>query len=308
MVWQVYRLRHLTLRRMTVSVLMVVLLIGTAFAESPEEIFVYAKGDYERHEYFNARMQLHRIASDIGEAAYLLATIYEKGLGTKKDMSKAIEYYKMAANNGYLKAIKHLALSNHSKANNRYWIQMLSNKNIPQFQYREGTMSENKEAGSDLILSSARQGYLPAQKEMAMRYLKGIGVYQNHKKAFYWFKKAAEQGDTESVIQVAGAYMTGFPVTKSTKKAILWYKKTACNKDDLESSYSIAYMLFRKKDYLGAYEWSLHAHKIINSTTEIKNKKKYLDKFKGLVKAIMLHISNHKMLEAEERAPLLCIS
>lgn len=58
-----------------------------------------------------------------------------------------------------------------------------------------------------------------------------LGLHYSHRhkpneaKAFYWFKKAAAQGNMKAALQVANSYNSGVGVPITPKKAAQWYKK-----------------------------------------------------------------------------------
>ena len=49
----------------------------------------------------------------------------------------------------------------------------------------------------------------------------------DYDKAFYWIKKAAEQGDVQAQFNLAICYYNGQGVSKDLKQAIYWYQKAA---------------------------------------------------------------------------------
>ena len=51
--------------------------------------------------------------------------------------------------------------------------------------------------------AAAQQGYAPAQYTLGIRYHSGIGVAQDHEKAFHWWKMAAEQGYVKAQVLTA---------------------------------------------------------------------------------------------------------
>jgi hypothetical protein len=55
----------------------------------------------------------------------------------------------------------------------------------------------------------------------------GQGVNEYKKQAFHWYKKAAEQGDSDAQFRVGVMYDNGQGVTEDKKQAFHWYKKAA---------------------------------------------------------------------------------
>ena len=58
-----------------------------------------------------------------------------------------------------------------------------------------------------------------------MAYNEGKGIEKDPRKAFYWFKLAAEQGDEQSQYEIARKYRFGDGVEKDYEEAIKWYKE-----------------------------------------------------------------------------------
>jgi TPR repeat protein len=58
-------------------------------------------------------------------------------------------------------------------------------------------------------------------------YTTGHGIPQDKKKAFEWYKKAAEQGNAYAQTALGLMYAYGQRVTQDDRKAVEWYKKAA---------------------------------------------------------------------------------
>lgn len=89
----------------------------------------------------------------------------------------AIEWMKIAANNGHPKAQFNLARS---------------------YEKGEGVCIDHKEAARWYRLS-ADQGYMESQTNLGLLYCKGRGVEQSYDEAKVWLEKAAAQGDQLAV-------------------------------------------------------------------------------------------------------------
>jgi len=79
---------------------------------------------------------------------------------------------------------------------------------------------------------AAEQGNPDAQISMGFCYYGGKGIEQSNSKAFYWWKKAAEQGNPEAQVQLGLCYSGGIGVEKSKSKAIYWLRKACENFND----------------------------------------------------------------------------
>lgn len=93
---------------------------------------------------------------------------------------------------------------------------------------------------------------------MGQNYYYGNGVEQDYIKAAEWFRKAAEQGDTEAQEYLGGMYYHGKGVEQDYVKAAEWYEKAAEQGND-GAQRQLGYMYVKaqgvEQDYVKAAEW-----------------------------------------------------
>jgi len=63
--------------------------------------------------------------------------------------------------------------------------------------------------------------------DRGMRYLLGQGVEQNNEKAFYYFSKAANEGDPFAENELAYMYAAGKGTKRDYAQALRWYQRAA---------------------------------------------------------------------------------
>ena len=68
---------------------------------------------------------------------------------------------------------------------------------------------------------------IEAQKNLGIMYSCGYGVEENNKKAFTYYKRAADQGDAHMLFNVGLLYRGGIGVEKNEEKAFEYYKRAA---------------------------------------------------------------------------------
>ena len=68
----------------------------------------------------------------------------------------------------------------------------------------------------------ANQGDAQSQYNLGSKYYFGISFAKDHKKAFYWYKKAAEQDHYLAKLQVSSMYELGEGVKKDMMKSFAW--------------------------------------------------------------------------------------
>jgi TPR repeat protein len=64
------------------------------------------------------------------------------------------------------------------------------------------------------------------------RFFYGQGVIQDYEQAFFWYKKAADQGDKHAESRVGYCYKEGLGVDRDEEAAMQWYLKAAKKGDE----------------------------------------------------------------------------
>ena len=102
----------------------------------------------------------------------------------------------------------------------------------------------------------AKKGDLKSQRELAHYY------YQNkqYKKAFYWFKKAALQGDAESQYNTGAMHYSGQGVTQNKKQAFHWFEKAALQ-DYAIAQFNLGVMYNEGQEVVKDYSQALYWYK-----------------------------------------------
>lgn len=73
----------------------------------------------------------------------------------------------------------------------------------------------------------AKKGDAKAQAILGQMYSSGSGVPQNHAKAAFWYRKAAEQGHVKAQTSLGVMYEMGTGVPQDEKEAASWFRKAA---------------------------------------------------------------------------------
>ncbi|OSM02484.1 putative serine/threonine protein kinase [Magnetofaba australis IT-1] len=139
------------------------------------------------------------------ESQFQLARAMDLGLGTRPDITGALNNYTKAAEQGHLKSQLILATT------------YLTGKGVPR---------DTREAFK-WFKKAAEQGSSVAQNRMGISRLQGIGAPKDLPEAFRWFSMAAEQGEREAQVNLATLYEKGMGVIKDMEKAVYWYRKAA---------------------------------------------------------------------------------
>ena len=73
----------------------------------------------------------------------------------------------------------------------------------------------------------AEQGNSDGQFLLGDSYSTGTGVARDPQQAVFWFRKAAEQGHADAQVLLGKRYATGEGVAQDNKQAVAWYRKAA---------------------------------------------------------------------------------
>jgi len=140
---------------------------------------------------------------------------YEVGDGVDKDISKAVYWYKKGAEGG------------NANAQNNYGRCLMEGLGI----------AKNVEEARSWFQMAADQGQLMAIFHLGYSYeVEGDFIH-----AIYWYKIAAEKGDSQSQANLAALYFQGQGVTKDLQKAFYWFEKAA-NQDLPDAVFFVGYM------------------------------------------------------------------
>ena len=112
----------------------------------------------------------------LAPAQFRLGSMYEKGLGVKKDVAEARRLYVAAADKGHAKAMHNLAVL-----------------------YAAGLDGKPDYAvASQWFRRAASHGIVDSQYNLAILYARGIGIERNLAESYKWFALAAKGGDHDA--------------------------------------------------------------------------------------------------------------
>jgi len=181
------------------------------------------------------------------EAQYNLGLIFydrafDDTYGEPEDDKNALYWFKLAANQGHVRAQTNLGLM-----------------------YDKGYgVDQSYFKAEKWYLLAAGQGSRNAQFNLGQMYRRGEGVEQDYVKAIYWYKLAAEQGDADAQSNLGVMYLNISDITiHSYKEAVKWFK-LASEQGHSKAQYNLAsmYLLGKgvKKNLDYAYMWASISH------------------------------------------------
>ena len=138
-------------------------------------------------------------------AQCILADVYYLGEGIAKDLVKAVEWCRRAAEQGYAPAQNGLAIL----YSNGYGVAKDLVKDV------------------EWSRKAAEQGYAIAQNNLGINYEQGEGIAKDRVKAVEWYRRAAEQGYDAAQYNLARSYENGDGIEKDPVKAAQLYRQAA---------------------------------------------------------------------------------
>ncbi len=170
-------------------------------------------------------------------SAMFLARCYKMAIGVRRDMQQSLKYYKMAAKQGNVEAMREAAImmrSNKDDAAALSLFKQAMQKGDVTSTYYYGKMicegrgaTKDVQTGMSCIHQSADKGYAAAQYAMAEAYEKGEGVNKSAIEALEWYKKAALGGNRAAWWQLAECYREGRGTSVDYEEALECYARAS---------------------------------------------------------------------------------
>lgn len=211
---------------------------------------------------------VHASKQNHSESTYRAAVCYELGIGTRRDYSRAMMYYRKAATLSHVASMYKLAIISlrgfcGQPINIREaitWLQRaapLSSAQNPHalyalalFQFTEEfTVNTNLIADTsyalELLNVSAQLEYAPSRVKLGELYEVGGPVEVDDALSIYWYTLAAKQGNADAALALSRWYLTGSSeiLPQSDREAYLWARKAASYQDADRWTVAKAYFL-----------------------------------------------------------------
>ncbi|KAF9122861.1 hypothetical protein BGW39_009454 [Mortierella sp. 14UC] len=218
-------------------------------------------------------------------STYRAAVCYEIGAGTKRDHSRAVQFYRKAASLGDTAGMYKLGMvilkgmlgqqSNPREAIS--WLKRAAanaDEDNPHALHELGlcfekagipTVIPDEAYSRELFTQAAGLGYAPSQFKLGHCYEYGaLTCPVDPRRSIAWYTRAAEQGDAESELGLSGWYLTGAEgvLKQSDTEAYLWARKAA-DKGLARAEYAVGYYsevgIGVKQDLEEARRWYLRS-------------------------------------------------
>lgn len=173
----------------------------------------YTKAAQQEHEY----------------ALFMLYNMHGRGIGTPKDVKKALAFLARAAATGGAMTRAELELIKEMPAAEAR--RPLAEAGDPEAQvdmgayHAYGPLIERDEAQAlAWIQKAVAQGFLSGKNNLADMYEKGLGVPQDYERAISLYREVAATGRAVSLYSLAQLYEAGKGLSKSTTMSYLYYR------------------------------------------------------------------------------------
>jgi TPR repeat protein/serine/threonine protein kinase len=168
------------------------------------DMYFFGRGGLAQSNLDALSWYLKAAQQDWPDAQYRLGYMYEKGQGTDKDVAKAVQLYRSAAEHGYAQA-----------------------QNLMGALYATGTdgVTQDDKQALEWYQKAADQGFAKAQKNLGDMYFFGHGTDKDYAQALTWYGKAADQQFADAQFRLGFMYEKGFGVDQSNQNAIDQYTK-----------------------------------------------------------------------------------
>ena len=177
-----------------------------------------------------------KTAADAGQAAaqFDLGLLYAQGLGVRRDLTVAEQWYRKAAEQGNAEA--QFALGQmyslgwgvpRDQADAIRWLQMANNPETdgPPTDWTlveaYGVQQDQKQAAYWYQLA-AEKGHAEAQFNLGRLYATGKGVAHDEEQAARWVRAAASQGFAPAQARLGTRYATGSGMAPDDRRAYFW--------------------------------------------------------------------------------------
>ena len=204
---------------------------------SPEELYELGNSYYEKKDYERA-IEYFRLAAEQGHAGAQnrLGNCYKNGQGVRHNFIEAVRWYTKAAEQG------------HAFAQN----------NLGNCYYRGWGVERDYNEAVKWFRKAAEQGNVYAQYKLGVCYYNGQGVVQDYREAAKWYRKAAEQGNATAQNNLGNCYRNGWGLRQDYKEAVKWYRKAVEQGNDY-AQYNLGLCYYDgrgvEKDDEEAVEW-----------------------------------------------------
>ena len=216
---------------------------GAALSKVISEIYKRAQNEFDAKNYQKALNFYLAIADKHADAMNQIGWCYQKGLGVEKDLKRARDYYRKAAEAGsifgmynygccyldgdggeknYTEAVKWFRKSADGK--NAYAMVNLG------WCYQNGLgVDKDLKAAREYYRKAAEAGSIFGMYSYGWCYMNEVGGEKNYAEAVKWFRKSAAGKNANAMFNLGWCYENGYGVDKNLPEAARWYREAQKN-------------------------------------------------------------------------------
>jgi TPR repeat protein len=172
------------------------------------DMYFYGRGGLDQSYPDAMTWYLKASQQNWADARYRLGYMYENGVGTDKDVQRAVQLYRSAAEGGYPDAQNLLGILYATGG--------------------DGVPRDDQQAIA-WYRKAADQGDAKAQKNLGDMYFFGRGVERDFQQAAAWYTKAADRQLADAQFRLGYMYEKGLGQQQSNPQAVDQYQKAARN-------------------------------------------------------------------------------
>ena len=183
---------------------------------------------YNKNDYIDAKYACLELADEgNGEASFILAIMYAKGLGVTKDKNKAFEQLQKADSFEHSEAAFNLATA--------YEMGRVTGVDVEQ----------SKRLAYEYLTRSAQLGSVNGLRKLGILLIDKGSLKYDAKKAATHLTEAVEKGDSKSKLRLGGLYLKGEGVTKNIKHGLALIKQAA-DEGLAEAQFAYGTLIFQR--------------------------------------------------------------
>ncbi|KAJ2842975.1 hypothetical protein GGI22_007369, partial [Coemansia erecta] len=201
--------------------------------------------------------------SQHAEANYRTAVCYEVGVGTRRDPTRALQFYRKSAAQSNVPAMYKLGLilikgllgAAASPREGITWLKRAAENATPECPHGLHELAlchetddipgiiQDLSYSRELYIKAGKLGYLPSQVRLGQAYEYGtLGCPIDARKSIGWYTRAAEKNDADAELALSGWYLTGADpfLPQNDVEAYLWARRAA-DRGLAKAEYAVGY-------------------------------------------------------------------
>ena len=222
--------------------------------------WIYQYGLFGVRQWHSKAIEYYKIAAENGDADAQcdLAQYYKEGLCIEQSTVEAISLLEKAAKSGHVRSYFNLGFilcSQKRFTEARKWCELAINEvelhvdNLNLIATLYGNIEGCETQSFEYYLKAAQKGSTHAQIKIGQHYEDGIVVKKDNEQALYWYKRAADAGDSEGLFWMSRHYLFSDDYSSAEK----WARR-AIEQNNTHAKLILALCIGLQGSYNSAFE------------------------------------------------------